>query len=760
MAIFTTKIALNNSKYYQLTGDTLSLSGTTFIGKVLYIKDVSSTYNDRSIIDKGYLDHRLLTFSGSSSVFVSGATNGLTLLNKNIELGGTLTKETDIDTYGNIFSVGELSNFGPWISINPTNFSLELTNYHNATDYSTIREHDLSIELTTSITGKTATYILNQNGLHAVNNYFSGNTNNPRWIPDKEYVDTHSITGYTFNNGITNNSNTVRLGGNVKSDIYLHSTSNNFLFYETSDPTNTINNTQFFVGTNQINNEVSLSGSSAGTILDYSGLSYLDNVSNKNLNNPRWIPDKEYIDIKSSGITNTFNNGLINTSGNIIQLGGSLSKATNINLNNNNLSFSNGRVISSGTTGQGFDSYNDYKLSGTTFINTAGRGFDNGNIAVGYQALFNNTTGINNIGIGYSALRFNTSGKSNIGIGTNALINNISGSSNIVIGNNAASRNSCACNNIAIGDSALCCNTLMNNHIAIGTQALSKNTTGCDNLAIGSFSLGVNTSGSCNFAIGNQTLTNNTTGCNNVAFGFASLSGNTTGCDNLAVGSFSLDANTTGACNIGIGNQSLTNNTTGINNTALGFASLCTNLTGNNNVGLGFSAGKYETASNTIYIDNIDRTSIALGKTNSLLYGVTNSSPSAQTLTTNSKFTATYGVNIPTGNTYTIGNNNIQNHYLETTISGNTTLIGNEYVIYGDNSALAYIINLPLNPIKGTAFKIKDIGGNAAVNNITISGNTRNINNSSTSLINTNYGAVEIIYNIKKNKWYTLSFAN
>jgi len=552
MTIFTTKISLKNDKYYQLTGDTLSLSGTTFIGKAQYIKDASSTYNNRSLIDKGYLDYRFLHLTGSSSTLVSGATNGLTLLNKTVLLGGSLNNNTDIDTNSNTFRLGELSTFGPLLSIDPSNFSL--TNFYNGTDSSTIETNNSSLYLTTSQTGKTATYILNQNGLEAANNYFSGNTNNPRWIADKEYIDTHSINGIIFNNGIIKNNN-------------------------------------------------------------------------------------------------------------IISLGGSLTGNTHINLNNNSIIFNNGRVISSGNTSQGFDSYNSYKISGVTVFDVNRNNFSN--LKIGQNTLKNNTTGCHNIGLGF-------------------------------------------CFPIA-GFSTLGCNTI-----------------GCENIAIGYSTLGMNTSGCNNIASGYLTLFNNTTGCNNIANGYSALG----------------------------------NNTIGNNNVSIGYNSGVNNISGSSNIFIGSYAGYYETGNNTLYIDNIDRTSLALGKTNSLLYGIANILPSAQTLTTNSKFTATYGINIPTGNTYTIGNNNIQNHYKHTTITGGVTLTGNEYVIYGNNSALAYTINLPLNPIDETAFKIKDIGGNALVNNITISGNTRNIDGSSTSLINTNYGAVELIFNKTTNKWYTLSSIN
>lgn len=211
MAIFTTKINLNDNKTYQLTGDTLNLSGSTFIGKAQYIKDDSVNYNNRSFIDKGYLDSRLLNFTGNTSVFVSGTTNGLTLFNKNIKLGGNLVNNTDIDINNKIFRLGQLSTFGPYFYANPTLF--EISNYINTNNNSKILLYQSGtteplIKLISTASGITAGYIIDQNGLKALDNYYSDNVNNPRWIPDKAYVDTKG-------NNTSNNYNITIITGNT-----------------------------------------------------------------------------------------------------------------------------------------------------------------------------------------------------------------------------------------------------------------------------------------------------------------------------------------------------------------------------------------------------------------------------------------------------------------------------------------------------------------------------------------------------------------
>jgi trimeric autotransporter adhesin len=73
------------------------------------------------------------------------------------------------------------------------------------------------------------------------------------------------------------------------------------------------------------------------------------------------------------------------------------------------------------------------------------------NTANGYQALFNNTTGIANTAIGERALFNNTIGFGNIAVGNGALSNNSSGNNNIALGAFAGGAVSTANSVIAIG---------------------------------------------------------------------------------------------------------------------------------------------------------------------------------------------------------------------------------------------------------------------------------------------------------------------
>ena len=60
------------------------------------------------------------------------------------------------------------------------------------------------------------------------------------------------------------------------------------------------------------------------------------------------------------------------------------------------------------------------------------------------------------------------------------------------------------------------------------------------------------------------------------------------------------------------------------------------------------ASGQWANSSNEFYLDTKSNASNAVEKTNSLMYGTFNSTISSQTLTTNSQFTATYGVTVST----------------------------------------------------------------------------------------------------------------
>ena len=140
-----------------------------------------------------------------------------------------------------------------------------------------------------------------------------------------------------------------------------------------------------------------------------------------------------------------------------------------------------------------------------------------------------------------------------------------------------------------------------------------------------------------NTAFGVNVMPGLTTGRINVGVGEFALFSNTTGIGNTSIGSGSLYSNVNGASNVAIGRNALTtsnsdNNTavgfaalrqnvSGTNNTALGFESL-RGVLGTGNIGIGYQAGRLETGSNKLYIENSNADA-----NNALIYGDFSTSP-------------------------------------------------------------------------------------------------------------------------------------
>ncbi|MDD5165366.1 MAG: hypothetical protein PHG25_02405, partial [Candidatus Pacebacteria bacterium] len=190
---------------------------------------------------------------------------------------------------------------------------------------------------------------------------------------------------------------------------------------------------------------------------------------------------------------------------------------------------------------------------------------------------------------------------------------------------------------------------------AIGYSTLGTATSSVENTAVGYNAL-ANNATNFNTAVGTWSMYANTYGIDNTAIGGYSLRFNTTGSSSAAGGTSALQANTTGSYNTGFGKAALRFNSTGSNNTALGFRSLF-NALGSGNVGIGFSAGKYETGSDSFYVDNQDRITTAGDKAGALLYGKFNATAANQTLIINASTTVAQNFSVlGTGSSYFTGN--------------------------------------------------------------------------------------------------------
>jgi hypothetical protein len=191
--------------------------------------------------------------------------------------------------------------------------------------------------------------------------------------------------------------------------------------------------------------------------------------------------------------------------------------------------------------------------------------------------------------IGGTTVLAEPGGSTSIGVGYQALLNN-TGLANMASGYNALYNNTTGTFNTASGYGALFSNTTAGYNTASGADALLFNTTGTENTASGAYALYSNTTGSINTASGFYALYSNTTGNENTASGVNALSGNTTGFSNTASGYQALLSNTTGSDNTASGFASLDSNTTGNENTADGYSALGSNTTGSNDIAIGYYA--------------------------------------------------------------------------------------------------------------------------------------------------------------------------
>ncbi len=239
---------------------------------------------------------------------------------------------------------------------------------------------------------------------------------------------------------------------------------------------------------------------------------------------------------------------------------------------------------------------------------------DNGTVAIGWDALISNTTGIANTAIGAQALKSNTTGIANTALGQESLRDNTFGSRNTAIGDNSLLQNTEGNYSTAIGSDSLFANTLGEGNSALGFASLRSNTEGNYNTSLGTFSMWKNETGNYNTAIGSYSLQSNTksidtggkfrdntkiySGSYNTATGYYALANNTTGYLNTAVGYYALLSNTSGDANLAVGDLSLISNSTGTHNVANGHNSLYFNTTGSWNTAVGTDSLFYNTIGN------------------------------------------------------------------------------------------------------------------------------------------------------------------
>lgn len=227
-----------------------------------------------------------------------------------------------------------------------------------------------------------------------------------------------------------------------------------------------------------------------------------------------------------------------------------------------------------------------FKLLALSSIGWSGLPFDQaiGNTILGNNSLVSNT-GNGNTAVGFEALRDNTEGGENTAVGYQSLAANTSGGNNVAVGHFALQGNTDGSYNIGIGQETLYANA-GNNNTVVGCLAMGLNGSGSDNCVLGMQALRSNTTGGSNVAAGYNALFSNTTGDENTALGYHALFSNT-GARNTVVGSQACYYNTTGSENAALGQYCLANATEGDRNTVLGYGGGGSLTTGSNNIVIG-----------------------------------------------------------------------------------------------------------------------------------------------------------------------------
>ena len=268
------------------------------------------------------------------------------------------------------------------------------------------------------------------------------------------------------------------------------------------------------------------------------------------------------------------------------------------------------------------------------------RGLANGSVLIGKEA-GPSLTSADSIAIGYRAMNGVTSSNS-VALGTQALeVMNTSGHSNIAIGYWALKQLTSGLYSVAVGEEALYSITTGINCFGLGT-GVGRNVTGSGNVGIGAFAMYYTSTGTDSVYIGTSAgMRVNGTGVTMIGtetgqgagstfsisystyIGYRSgYNGSTLGNYNTGVGAETLQKNVANATAVGykagnvqtgagftaIGYQAGLLSTSGTNSTLIGSGAGASLTTNGGAVMIGYQAGNAETAANKLYIHNSSST--------------------------------------------------------------------------------------------------------------------------------------------------------
>jgi hypothetical protein len=233
-----------------------------------------------------------------------------------------------------------------------------------------------------------------------------------------------------------------------------------------------------------------------------------------------------------TGLTSFTANGVVYASST-----SALATGSGITYNGTTFSTSNDASIHGLTVGQGGGSLSTNTVLGVSALANGSNTGDR-SVAIGYQTLNVNTTGINTA-VGYQSMITNTSGTENTAVGFLSLNKNTTGNYNSALSDQALYANTTGSNNVAVGMQSLASNTTASNNTAVGYQAGYTNTTGAQHVFLG-YQAGYTQNGGTQCVyIGNTSGQSATNGTLNTFVGGGSGYLVTSGSKNTVIGGYS-----------------------------------------------------------------------------------------------------------------------------------------------------------------------------------------------------------------------------
>lgn len=532
-------------------------------------------------------------------------------------------------------------------------------------------------------------------------------------------------TTVTANNGLTKSGDNIRLGGTLTGNTIIDTGNNNLLFDYGK---------QFNTGTTTVIR------STVGTTENVNNLIFRNNVS-------RSVVDG-FGDVGLG--FNNLNSGSTTSGGNIAIGQNNLNSVTPSGTfsaspwfstfrgdRNISIGFNTGKAL----TGSGSNRATHNILMGSRVLETATD--MSYNIFAGFQTAMNmnipasSTNGQSNIGFGNYVMQNVTGGSASLNTSIGASVASTArqmGIESTLIGSGVARNITHIGNsNTAVGDSAIydaAWTTLSNTfNTAVGASAFRNIVEGTNrSTAIGT-SAGRYGGGNDNTYVG-RAAGWTVRGTGNITLGFQS--------GHVSNNNYSAAAGTpyTGSNSTFIGYRSgyaITSN--GVSNVI---------VIGSNYQPTLVAGNTYVNANNQIQLAITGNTKLTINNAGVIEY----SSDVSDSYTNRSLVDKEYVDSVAGGSSFSIVE-------ISASTTGTTT---NNLLVVANSSSSPFSYYLPSSPINKQQIKIKDVSGNALINNVTVNGNGKNIDDDSTATIDTDYGCIEFTFIQSLNKWLITSF--